>query len=95
MEGDTECTRYVAMGHSHVPEVVPLADDGATYFNTGAWLHYGEPHAAEAACDCGLVHLVVADDGTPDAELPAAELRRWCVTSRAPVPWVRRESDPA
>lgn len=83
-------TRYVAMGHSHVPEVVPLDADGAAYFNTGSWLHYGEPHAAGAECDCGLVHLVVTA-GDP----PEAELRRWCVQGRAPVRWVRGSRDPS
>jgi len=85
-------TRYVVLGHSHSPEVVPIGHDGACYLNTGSWLHYegAEPHPA-GECDCGLTHVVMAAEG--DAP-PEAELRRWCVQAREPVPWVRREADP-
>jgi len=85
-------TRYVVMGHSHAPEVVQIGHAGACYVNIGSWLHYEgvEPHPP-GECDCGLTHLVMAGE---DEAPPEAELRRWCVQQRAPVPWVRREADP-
>lgn len=99
-------TRYVIMGHSHAPEVTPLTsvrgpDPAAPiYINTGSWLHYAhaeaQPHADtpdDSACDCGLTHVVIlpGEDGAP----ARAELRRWCVRSRRPVRWIRKDADPS
>lgn len=60
--------RFVVLGHSHVPEVVPL-ELGATYFNTGSWT--GDTGG-------GLTHLCILRGSR------RAELRRWCVDAGAP-----------
>lgn len=33
---------FIVFGHSHLPEVRPLDDAGATYINTGSWTHEGQ-----------------------------------------------------
>jgi len=69
----------VVFGHSHRAEVLPLAD-GATYMNTGCWLHSderGEPHGVECDCAPSFVEIVrrpdpgaASGEGAPEGETP-------------------------
>lgn len=63
--------RYVVFGHSHVPAAEPM-DGGGIYFNTGSW---------SGDAQGGLTHLCIVRGAAA-----RAELRRWCLTTRAPVP---------
>ena len=65
---------FVVMGHTHVPEMVPIAQGTSTYVNVGSW-HEGEddrPGAYRAA----RTHLVIH----PAEQGPRAEFLTWGVS---------------
>ncbi len=78
-------TRYVIMGHSHVPHVVLLPQDNAININTGSWLHQSAVvRHADEHCDCNLTHVAVIINDNAHLD---AELRRWCIQARKPFRW--------
>jgi predicted phosphodiesterase len=66
------CAPLIVFGHSHTPEMVPLAG-GATYFNTGTWASDDARHS--------FTHLMVVSD---ENGAPRAELRQWKDGESAP-----------
>jgi UDP-2,3-diacylglucosamine pyrophosphatase LpxH len=66
------CAPLIVFGHSHTPEIVPLAG-GATYFNTGTWASDDVRHS--------FTHLMVVSD---ENGAPRAELRQWKDGESAP-----------
>ncbi|MGZ3442357.1 MAG: hypothetical protein ACXVDD_22710, partial [Polyangia bacterium] len=59
------CAPLIVFGHSHTPEIVPLAG-GATYYNTGTWASDGGQQT--------FTHLMVVSD---ENGAPKAELKQW------------------
>jgi len=64
---------FVVMGHTHVPEMLPIAQGTATYVNVGSW-HEGEDDRV-GAYRAARTHLVIH----PAEQGPQAEFLTWGV----------------
>jgi hypothetical protein len=62
---------FVVMGHTHVPEMVSVAEGAATYVNVGSW-HEAEPDG-EGSYRAARTHLVIH----PAETGPTAEFLAW------------------
>jgi hypothetical protein len=70
---------FVVMGHTHLPEVHPTADQ-ATYVNLGAWAEEEMAEGRTPALPATRTHLVLTGGG----EAPVARLMQWESTGPQP-----------
>lgn len=65
---------FVVMGHTHLPEVVPVAGAPSTYVNLGAWSEEDDGSGVVSRLPATRTHLVICH-GNGGA---TGELLRWC-----------------